>query len=171
MALIASLVAEYLQFREIPFVRVTHQRAVTSLEEALALGVSADDVLKTVVVDTSGGHVLAVIPASRRLDLVRLRRVLDDPRASLATESQIGHDFSGYQLGAMPPLGALVGAGTVVDPLVLEHGTVLFAAGSQTDSIAARPTDLFASEVVMVASISRDRQQLGSGLLQFAETR
>jgi prolyl-tRNA editing enzyme YbaK/EbsC (Cys-tRNA(Pro) deacylase) len=171
MALIASLVAEYLRFRKIPYTRVSHLRAVTCLEEARALEVPADEVLKTVIIDAAGGHVLAVIPASRRLDMRKLRKALDDPHASLATESELGQDFTGYELGAMPPLGGLVGARTVVDPQALEHQSVLFAAGSQTDSIAACPADLFASEDTVVAPISRDRPQLAPGILQLAETR
>jgi prolyl-tRNA editing enzyme YbaK/EbsC (Cys-tRNA(Pro) deacylase) len=171
MALIASLVAEYLRYRGIPYTRVTHQRAVTSLEEATALGVAADEVVKTVVIDCAAGHVLAVIPASRRLDLKQIRRVLEDHTAHLATEQEMAHDFAGYQLGTIPPIGGLVGAATLVDPTVLEHDSVLFAAGSRTDSIAAAPAGLFADERVMVASISRPRPALRPGIHQLLETR
>jgi hypothetical protein len=47
-----------------------------------------------------------------------------------------------YELGALPPLGALLDARLYVDPEVLGHDTVTFAAGSQT-------------EVVMVPSARR----------------
>jgi prolyl-tRNA editing enzyme YbaK/EbsC (Cys-tRNA(Pro) deacylase) len=64
----------------------------------------------------------------------------------LATEDELGHDFAGYQLGALPPLGALLGARVYVDPEVLGHDTVAFAAGSQTESIRMRTQELFGGE-------------------------
>ena len=39
-------------------------------------------------------------------------------QARLATEDELGHDFAGYQLGALPPLGALLAAEGL--PTVLE---------------------------------------------------
>ena len=87
-----------------------------------------------------------VIPASRRLNLQLARAALADNQARLATEDELGHDFAGYQLGALPPLGALLGAKVYVDPEVLGHDTVAFAAGTQTESIRIRTEELFGGE-------------------------
>ena len=146
--------AEYLRFREVPFQVVFHRRSATSMDEARALGVPPDAVLKTVVIDTRGGHALAVIPASRRLDLRLVRGALEDHHARLASEEELSEDFRGYELGAMPPLGSLVGCRTLVDPEVFLHDTVLFAAGSQTESIKADPKDLFRIEPVTVIGLT-----------------
>ena len=53
---------------------------------------------------------------------------------------------SGDELGALPPLGALLGTKVCVDPEVLRHDTVAFAAGSQTESIKLRTGELFGGE-------------------------
>jgi Ala-tRNA(Pro) deacylase len=60
---------------------------------------------------------------------------LGDNHARLANEEELGRDFPDYQLGALPPLGALVGANVYVDPEVLGRDTVVFAAGTQTESV------------------------------------
>ena len=68
---------------------VPHRRAVTSLQEARELGVAAEELLKTVALWTRGKYTLAVVPASRRLELRLVRAVLEDPAVRLATEDPI----------------------------------------------------------------------------------
>jgi Ala-tRNA(Pro) deacylase len=150
-----SAVTEHLQRRGIQFEVVTHPRAVTSLEEALALGIHADEVLKTVVLDTGDRHVLAVVPASRRLDMRRVHLATGDAHARLASEDEIATDFPEMELGSIPPLGSLFRASMLVDPEVLTHETVVVAAGRQTESIRARVEDLLKDEDVRVVEISR----------------
>jgi hypothetical protein len=102
-----SAVTEHLQQRGSAFELLPHRQAYTCTDEARALGIDADEVLKTLAVRTGVVYVLVVIPASCRLDLHLLRDVLGDHQARLASEEELGRDFAGYQLGALPPLGAL----------------------------------------------------------------
>ena len=53
-----------------------HPRTETARAEAHALGLRADDVAKTLVVKTPEGYLRVVLPASRSLDLRRLRGVV-----------------------------------------------------------------------------------------------
>ena len=55
----------------------------------------------------------------------------------------------------MPPLGSLHGAPTFVDPEVMRHDTLVFAAGTQTESIKVRAEDLFRNEPMTVAPLTR----------------
>jgi len=62
----------------------------------------------------------------------------------------------------MPPLGGLMKAHAYVDPEVMRHETVVFAAGVQTESIKARTEDVFRDEAVTVAKLTKDfAEQLG----------
>jgi Ala-tRNA(Pro) deacylase len=141
-----SVVTEHLEQRGIAFELIPHQQAYTSTEEARALGVDAGEVLKTLAVRTGPGYALVVIPASRRLDLHLVGEALGDHHARLASEEELARDFADYQLGALPPLGALVGASVYVDPEVLRHDIVAFAAGTQTESVKLRTEELFGGE-------------------------
>ena len=96
-------------------------------------------------VRTGSGYVLVVIPASRRLDLHLAREALGDRRARLASEEELGRDVPDYELGALPPLGALLDARVYVDPEVWGHDTVTFAAASQTESVKLATQELFGS--------------------------
>jgi len=138
-----SVVTEHLQQQGSAFEVLAHRQAYTCADEARALGIDAGEVVKTVAVRVGGGYALMVIPASRRLDLRLVRDAVGDNHARLATEDELRRDFAGYELGALPPLGALVSTRVCVDPEVLEYDTVAFAAGTQTESVKMRTQDLF----------------------------
>ena len=156
-----SVVTEHLEQRGSVFQVIPHRQAYTSIDEARALGVDAGDVLKTLAVRSSSGYALLVIPASRRLDLHLAREAVGDNQARLATEEELVGDFAGYQLGALPPLPGLVDAAVYVDPEVLGHDTVAFAAGTQTESVKARPGELFGGGQVTTTPLVR-RPERGS---------
>src|SRR5207248_10096484 len=71
-----------------------------------------------------------------------------DRHVRLATEQELLRDFPDFELGALPPLGSLLGAPLYVDQEVLQHETVVFAAGSQTESVQIRTADLLQHEQV-----------------------
>jgi Ala-tRNA(Pro) deacylase len=152
-----SLVTEHLEQQGAAFEVLVHRQAYTSIEEARALGVDADEVLKTLALRTGPGYVLVVIPAARRLDLRLVREAVGDHHARLASEDELRHDFPDYQLGALPPLGVLVGANLLyVDPEVLGHATVVFAAGTQTESVKMQTQELVGiGEITTVALVKR----------------
>jgi Ala-tRNA(Pro) deacylase len=154
-----SVVTEHLEQRGSAFELLPHRQAYTSTDEARALGIDAGEVLKTLAVRTGPGYVLAVIPASCRLELHLVREALSDHQARLASEEELARDFAGYQLGALPPLGALLGSQVFIDPEVLEHEIVVFAAGSQTESVRMRARELFGSEQVTTVPLVKQADQ------------
>jgi Ala-tRNA(Pro) deacylase len=97
-----------------------------------------------------GKYVLAVVLASRRLGLRQVRQALEDPAARLATEAELQADFPGYELGALPPLGSLLGVPLLVDPEVLDHELVVFAAGLETESAQVAAAELLRDEPLAV---------------------
>ena len=141
-------VTEYLETHGVPFAPIAHQQAYTSIDEARALGIEASEVLKTVAVRAAGGYALMAIPATCRLDMHLVQAAVGDRHVRLATEEELRRDFPGFELGALPPLGSLLGASLFVDQEVLGHETVVFAAGSQTESVQLQTADLLQHEQV-----------------------
>ena len=154
-----SVVTEHLEQRGSAFELLPHRQAYTSTDEARALGIDAGEVLKTLAVRTGPGYALIVIPASRRLDLHLVRDALADHQARLASEEGLARDFAGYQLGALPPLGTLLDSQLFIDPAVLEHDLVVFAAGTQTESVRIRTRELFASEQVTTVPLVKQAER------------
>jgi prolyl-tRNA editing enzyme YbaK/EbsC (Cys-tRNA(Pro) deacylase)/nitrite reductase/ring-hydroxylating ferredoxin subunit len=157
-----SLVGEHLERQGVPFEVMTHTRTDTALEEARALGIAADAVLKTIVLRTGSGHALAVVPATRSLNMKLTRRATGDSHVRLATEGELQERFPDFELGAFPPLGTLLGLPLFVDPQVMDHERLAFAAGSQTESVLVRTTELFAGENPSVVPLT-SREESGPG--------
>lgn len=151
-----SQVTMYLKDRHVPFEVLPHRRVVSSNQEARALGVDADTVVKTVVLVTADGYWLAAIPASCRLDLRLVREALSDDSVRLASEGELLVAFPHYELGALPPLGRLLGVAVLVDPRVLRHERVVFAGGMSTESVEVCGAELFAGEPGLVVPIACD---------------
>jgi Ala-tRNA(Pro) deacylase len=156
-----SVVTEHLEQRGSVFEVIPHRQAYTSVDEARALGIEVGEVLKTLAVRTGSGYALMVIPASHRLDLHLAREALGDSRARLASEEELGRDFPDYELGALPPLGALLHAQVYVDPEVLGHDTVTFAAGTQTESVRMQTQGLFGTGGFTTVSLVKRPDQGG----------
>jgi Ala-tRNA(Pro) deacylase len=154
-----SVVTEHLEQRGNVFEVIPHLQAYTSVDEARALGIEVGEVLKTLAVRTGSGYALMVIPASHRLDLHLARQALGDSRARLASEEELGRDFPDYELGALPPIGALLDAQVYVDPEVLGHDTVTFAAGTQTESVKMQAQELFGSGGFTTVSLVKQPDQ------------
>jgi len=150
-----AAITEQLQRKGVPFETLTHGKAFTSLDEAHSLGIAPDEVLKTLIVDTAAGHALIVLPADRRVDMRLVEKAVDDKHAHLATEEGLARDFPGIELGALPPIGSVLGAATFVDPEVMQREMVVFAAGSTTESVRIRTEDLFRGEAITVTPLAR----------------
>ena len=148
-------VTEHLQTHGVPFVPIAHPQAYTSIDEARALGIEASEVLKTVAVRAAGGYALMAIPATCRLDMHLVQAAVGDRHVRLATEEELLRDFPDFELGALPPLGSLLGAPLFVDQEVLQHETVVFAAGSRTESVQLKTADLLQYERVTAVPLTR----------------
>jgi Ala-tRNA(Pro) deacylase len=148
-------VTEHLQTCGVPFEPIAHQQAYTSIDEARALGIDAGEVLKTVAMRVAGGYALMAIPATCRLDMHLVQAAVGDRHVRLATEEELLRDFPDFELGALPPLGSLLGAPLYVDQEVLQHETVVFAAGSQTESVQLTTADLLQHEPVTALPLTK----------------
>ena len=123
-------------------------------EAAAALGVDAQRVLKTLVVDVDGALAVAVLPVGERLDLKAAAVALGGRRAALA-DPQRAQKATGYVVGGISPLGQRRALPTVVDAAAAAHPTVLVSAGRRGLDVELAPGDLVAATSAVVAPIAR----------------
>ena len=137
---------------------LAHAHTESALAEAEALGVSPDDVAKTLVVKTVDGYVRAVLPASARLDLRKLREIQGGGRHTvhLATEEDLKRDYPEFELGVVPPVGGSRRDPVFVDLKLANRESVVIEAGSHDESLRLAPTDLVHIAGAAVTSISED---------------
>jgi Ala-tRNA(Pro) deacylase len=135
-----------------------HAHTDTAQAEAAALGVSPEEVAKTLVVTTPAGYLRAVLPASERIDLRKLAELHGDRKKQvhLATEDDLSRDYPDFELGAVPPFGGGGQDEVVVDTRLARRDSVLLEAGSHATSIRLKASDLIRVANAQVADISRD---------------
>jgi len=123
----AKRVMQYLQVHDIDYSVVVHNHTATSMETARAAHVPGNRIAKTVVLEDDKGYVMAVLPATYKIDLGELHRQTNR-LLGLATERELGPIFDDCELGAIPPLGQAHGLETVVDDAVAEQTDIYFDA-------------------------------------------
>jgi Ala-tRNA(Pro) deacylase len=113
-----------------------HREAFTAQGVASAVHVSGWQLAKVLVVRATGQEpVMVVLPASCRLDLTALARVLDYPAVSLVPEEEIKELFPDCETGAMPPFGQLYGMPVYVDKCFPKAGDFAFQAGNHHEIV------------------------------------
>lgn len=126
---IAPTLQDYLAERQIAYEVLPHTRTVTSATTAQAAHLPGRSVAKAVVVEDERGYVLAVVPATARVQLPRLERELHRSGLHLASEPELGKLFPDCELGAVPALGQAYGLPTIVEEELAAQPDVFFEAG------------------------------------------
>ena len=121
---------------------------------ARALGVAAERMLKTLLVDLDGELVCAVVPVAGSLDLKALAAALGGKRAALADPARAERS-SGYVVGGISPLGQRHRLRTVVDESAGLFDTVLVSGGRRGLSVELAPADLVEQTAAVVADVAR----------------
>lgn len=111
-----------------------HPRTYTSMETAQVCHVSGDRVAKSVLLNDGSNYLLAVLPASRRVDFEQMRRQVGRP-VWLASEQEVSGLFSDCELGAVPPCGTDYGVKTYVDDTLFDQDDIYFEAGDHEELI------------------------------------
>ena len=132
-----------------------HERTESALAEAEALGIAPADVAKTLVVTIPEGYVRAVLPASARIDLRKLRetRGVSKKKIHLASEQDLARDYAEFDLGAVPPVGGGRRDPVVIDSRLAERDSVILEAGSHEESVRLPTADLLRVTEAEVADI------------------
>jgi Cys-tRNA(Pro)/Cys-tRNA(Cys) deacylase len=108
---------------------------------AAALNVSAERLFKTLVVDVDGRLVVAVVPASRELDLKAVAAAAGGKRAELA-ERAAAERATGYVRGGISALGQRRRLPTIVDSSADGFATILVSAGRRGWQVELAPEAL-----------------------------
>ena len=141
-----------------PYELLPHARTESAVAEAEALGISSADVAKTLVVTTPDGYIRAVLPASERIDLRKLRAMRGGGKKTvhLASEEDLARDYPEFDLGAVPPIGGARHDPVVVDSRLAERESVVLEAGSHEESVRVPTGDLLRVTEAEVADICMD---------------
>ena|SRR6266446_2176558 len=147
-------IRDYLQSRNVWFERLLHNPTPTASRRAQSLHVPGRSVAKGVLLKAGERFVLAVLPATARIDLAQLPLLLMS-EVRLATEDEVEQVFGDCERGALPPFGRLYGLMTVVDVSLAGDSDMVFVANQRHEGVRMRFRDYEALEAPFRASFAQ----------------
>jgi len=130
-----STLREFLDRNHIKYLVISHSVAYTAQGIAALTHIKGQELAKTVILMIDGRPAMAVVPASFRVDLFKLKRYLGAGTVELATENQFRDHFPDCETGAMPPFGNLYGLDVFADISLTEDKEIAFNAGSHRELV------------------------------------
>jgi len=133
---------DYLRENEIPYQSQHHARAITAQEVAATEHIPGKMFAKTVMV-TAGTEqaIMLVLPAPYHVNPEKAAAALGTGEVLLADEERFAELFFDCDVGAMPPFGNLYDVPVYVDKTLAEDETIVFTAGTHTDTMSVSYAD------------------------------
>lgn len=130
-----------LQRHGIPFRFIHVERPPRSAQEVeQAMGCKLEQVIKTLLF-TGDKDVLVCIPGNRKVDMAKLKRLLNVSNLKMASPQEI-QEKTGFVIGGVCPFVEKVKIATILDKAVLGNETVNMGAGTNTTGVELKSSDL-----------------------------
>lgn len=110
-------------------------------EASKKLGVDEKQVFKTIVVETTTGMAVGVVPVSSLLNMKNLAKTLKSKKCTMANKNDVERS-TGYILGGVSPLAQKKSLPTVIDISANNFETIYVSAGKRGLDIELHPNDL-----------------------------
>jgi len=134
-------IREYLREKGVPFEVHEHRPAYTAQEVAAEEHVSGDVIAKSVVVAADGKYAICALPASYKVDMAKVAKLLGAKSVRLADEGEMAKLFPDAEVGAEPPFGNLWDLPTLVDQHLAEDEDIVFQGGTHRLAVRMRYDD------------------------------
>lgn len=131
---VAARLQDYLDNNDFTYQLVEHLPASSSIKISKDQSITNDKVAKPILLGDDDSYLLAVIPASHRLDIDRLNQLM---ARSLVIMNQQEQEiaFSDCERGFIPPTGELYGVDTIIDPALLDKEDIYFESGDHNQMV------------------------------------
>ncbi|MBK6913401.1 MAG: YbaK/EbsC family protein [Ignavibacteriales bacterium] len=126
---------KYLDENKIKYIIISHSSAYTAQEIAARAHIRGRELAKTVLLKIDGKMVMAVLPASYKINFEQLAKELNSSNVRLAYEQEFMDRFPDCEIGAMPPFGNLYGMEVFVAKSLMQDEEISFNACSHTELI------------------------------------
>jgi Cys-tRNA(Pro)/Cys-tRNA(Cys) deacylase len=138
-----TIITEYLDELDVPYKIKHHAKPVfTSEEAAKERGVRVSQIIKTMLLMDRDEVVVAVLPAHKRLDVKKLKKLSGHKNLQFMDRESI-EKKTGLVVGAIAPVGKILESlARFVDPSVFEEEFVDISSGDPTAGLELSRSDL-----------------------------
>jgi len=126
---------QFLDDNGVRYVTIQHSPTFTAQEIAASAHIPGKELAKTVMVKIDGKMAMAVLPASFKVDMEKLKVATGAGTVELAGEQEFKDMFPACEIGAMPPFGNLYAMDVFAAEVLAEDEEIAFNAGSHTELI------------------------------------
>lgn len=150
---IPAKVKSYLDKSGIDYEEIVHKTVFTAYDAAQTLKKKLNEVAKNLLIEADKIHVLVILPADKKVDLEKLKKVLGAKKVSIPKE-QVMIKVLKIKPGSLSSFGKLHKLEVLVDKAMLDTKKVLFSTGSFTDSVLMKAKDFIKMEEAKLASVA-----------------
>jgi Ala-tRNA(Pro) deacylase len=133
--MLVEKLSRFLDDRSVKYGIISHAAANTAQRTAATAHIRGKDLAKTVIVKADGKMIMAVLPASCRVDFALLKEAIGAGAVSLVSEEGFANLFPDCEPGAMPPFGNLYEMDVLLDERLAGNKEIAFNAGSHTELV------------------------------------
>ncbi|QOQ38727.1 Cys-tRNA(Pro) deacylase [Trueperella pecoris] len=126
-----------------------------ALDTSQVLGIDPRLIFKTLIAKVDSSAVVAVVPASGRLNLKSLAKAAGGKSAAMMEPAQ-AEKLTGYVTGGISPLGQMRQLPTYIDSSAKQLEKMIVSAGKRTLSASLRPADLASLTGAIFVPIAAD---------------
>ena len=137
---VATTVRDYLDSHKLAYEVIEHAHTGSTLRTAKSAHIPGDRLAKTILLGDDSSYLLAIIPATHRLELGRLNQVMARS-LELIGEDEISSTFSDCETGAIPVIGEAYGVDTVLDATLSHEPDIYFDSGDHEHLIHMKGDD------------------------------
>lgn len=124
---------------------------------AVAVGVSPDQIVKTLLFMVDEKAVLVIANGTGRIDRRMLGKHFGVSRKKTTfADPNTVQELTGYTVGAVPPIGHRTAIPALVDPSVVAQEMVYGGGGSDTTLMRLKPQDILAHNQVEIVSLQKE---------------
>jgi len=124
----------HLNGKHIPYSMIFHAAADSAQATASVMHISGKEVAKAVALEAGNREILAVLPASYRINFEKLSAITGTD-VRLMDEETYSELFPDCERGVIPAFGELYGVPVYLDEALAEDPEIILSAGTSHDSV------------------------------------
>jgi len=143
----------FLTEHEMDFEVLAHPDTYDAQHMAEALHISGRQIAKTVLIRADRGfaYIVAVLPATRRVDLALLSAAFGGSHVEFATETEIAEHCPDCEFGVLPPFGSQYDMKTIVDAELAKGEWIVFECPTHHEAVRIPTADFLRVEQPLIA--------------------
>jgi len=131
----------YLIKNNIDYDELLHKTVYTAYDLAQTTKKKLSDIAKTIAFKVDNKYILVVLPASHRVDLMKLKKMLKAKKLTIVKEVQLSKVFK-IKPGTIVPFASFHNVPIYVDKALLSSRVILINSGSFTSSLQVKTKSL-----------------------------